>query len=74
MNKENQQVVSRAVGLAGDILMETLPPSPRHPAGRNGYAHVWLGIKHRFGDYKLLPDGRLQEVLDYVLWVVQNPS
>ncbi len=74
MNEDNWKVVCTAVGLGGDILTETLPYSPRHPRGRNGYAHIWLCLKHKFGETKSLPDSELHTVLAYIEWLVQNPQ
>jgi len=74
MNNENWKKVVASVGIGGDILTQTLPYSPRHPKGRNGYAHIWLCLKHRFGDAKLLPDSELPTVLEYIEWLVLNPK
>ena len=73
MNETNWNMVVQAVGIGGDILTQTLPYSPRHPNGRNGYAHLWLCLKHKFGETKLLPDSQVNEVLEYIEWLVKNP-
>ena len=52
-----------------------LPRSHRHPGGRNPYAHVAICVKHKFGhSYKDLPDDMVDEILEYVDWLVENPS
>tara|TARA_R110000751_G_scaffold153881_3_gene258957 strand:- start:3664 stop:3888 length:225 start_codon:yes stop_codon:yes gene_type:complete len=73
MNEDNWKLIAKAVGLGGDILSHTLPYSPRHPNGRNGYAHIWVCLRHRFGDTKSLPDSELTNVLEYIEWIVHNP-
>jgi hypothetical protein len=73
MNKENQQLVAQAVGIGGDILQPLLPPSPRHPSGRNAYAHIWLCIKNKFGAYRELPDESVSELIAYIEYLVTNP-
>ncbi len=74
MNEENWNLIVQTVGWGGDILTQTLPYSPRHPHGRNGYAHLWLCIRNRFGDAKTLPDSQVHDIIQYIEWVVQNPQ
>ena len=73
MNKENQNLISKSVGSGGDILQPLLPPSPRHPKGRNAYAHIWLCIKNKFGTYRELPDEKVSEIIAYIEYLVANP-
>ena len=51
----------------GDRLDKILPPDPRHPCGRNPYAHVAGCVKERFGcSYGDVPDERVGELRDYL--------
>jgi len=51
----------------GDRLMEVLKPDPRHPHGRNPYAHVAGCVRDRFGcSYGDLPDEKADEVRIYL--------
>ncbi len=74
MDYEAQCVLVQHIGEAGDILQPLLPSSPRHPQGRNAYAHLWMCIRNRYGDYKLLENEMLPELMQYVNWLVANPS
>jgi len=73
MNDENHAILAKAVGIAGDILQPKLPPSSRHPEGRNAYAHIWVCIRNRFGNTRQIPDEMLNEVFAYIEYLVQNP-
>lgn len=74
MDYEAQCVLVQHIGLAGDILQPLLPSSKRHPNGRNAYADIWVCISNRYGDYKLLNNELLPELIEYVNWLVANPS
>jgi len=51
----------------GDRLKEVLEPDPRHPHGRNPYAHVAGCVRDRFGcTYGDLPDERVGELRNYL--------
>ena len=57
-----------SVFAAGDALNGRLPPSPRHPKGRNSYAHVAKCIKSHYGcSYKELDDSYYDDVMNYIL-------
>ena len=44
-----------------------LTPDPRHPKGRNPYAHICSSIKEDFGcSYKDIPDEYLKEVYEFI--------
>jgi len=73
MNNENHAIIAREVGIGGDILQPLLPSSHRHPEGRNAFAHIWVCLRAKFGDTRLVPDQYLQEVLDYIQYLVANP-
>lgn len=52
---------------AGDRIKPVLKEDPRHPRGRNPYAHVAGCVRDRFGcSYGELPDERVQEVIVYL--------
>ncbi len=51
-----------------------LPPSPKHPKGRNPYAHIATVIKSLYGcSYKELPDRELSNVLSIIEYSEVNP-
>ena len=52
---------------AGDRLKPVLKDDPRHPKGRNPYAHVAGCVRDRFGcSYGELPDEKAPEVIFYL--------
>jgi len=56
----------------GDYLKGKLPPSARHPKGRNSHAHVFQMIKKKFGkSYKEVKD--IDQLLIYLEWIKENP-
>ncbi len=74
MNEINSKKVWSAIRVAGDALQGLLPDSPRHPKGRNPYAHVALCIKSKYKcSYKEIPDSKLNEVMDFIDYLVENP-
>ena len=75
MNKENSAKLWKLIQEAGDYLKGKLPTHPNHPKGRNSYAHVALCIKSKFKkSYKDIDDEKLQEVIDYIEDLKNNPS
>ena len=75
LNRENSRIIWTYIQDAGDKLFGKLPPSRYHPKGRNPYAHVAICVKERFGQsYKEIPDERIQEVMDFIDHLVENPS
>jgi hypothetical protein len=75
MNEENSKLVWNFIKEAGDKLVGKLPHSRNHPKGRNPYAHVAICVKSRFGQsYKEIPDENLEQVLEYINFLVENPS
>ena len=75
MNDENAKAIWAYIQKAGDELVGKLPPSRNHPGGRNPYAHVAICVKNKFlQSYKEIPDEKFQEVLDYIDFLVKNPS
>ena len=75
MKKENASKLWKMIQEAGDYLQEQLPDHPNHPKGRNAYAHVALCIKEKFNmSYKDIDDSKLNEVIDYIEYIKNNPS
>ena len=75
LNRENSRIIWTYIQDAGNRLFGKLPPSRYHPKGRNPYAHVAICVKERFGQsYKEIPDERIQEVMDFIDHLVENPS
>ena len=75
MKKENASKLWKIIQEAGDYLVGQLPDHPNHPKGRNPYAHVAICVKSKFSQsYKEIPNDKYQEVLDYIDFLVENPS
>ena len=75
MNKENASKLWKVIQEAGDYLAGQLPNHPNHPKGRNSYAHVALCVKERFNSsYKDIPDGKYNDVIEYIEFLKKNPS
>ena len=75
MNEEKARQLWKVIQEAGDYLKGQLPDHPNHPKGRNPYAHVSLEVKSKFKkSYKDIEDERLQEVIDYIEYLKNNPS
>jgi len=75
MHEQLAKILWEEIRTAGDRLQGNLPPSPRHPKGRNPYAHIAICIKSRFGaSYKDIPDEKYDEVLSFIEYLVNNPQ
>ena len=75
MNKKNAINLWKIIQQAGDYLQNKLPEHPNHPKGRNPYAHVALEIKNKFKQtYKKIPDYKINEVIEYIKYLKNNPS
>ena len=75
MNEINSKYLWKCIQEAGDFLSEQLPSHLNHPKGRNPYAHVALCIKNKFNmTYKDIEDDLLNEVLDYIEFLKNNPQ
>ena len=75
MNKENASKIWRLIQQTGDELLGKLSDHPNHPKGRNSYAHVALEVKTHFKmTYKDIPDDKLNDVVDYLEFLKQNPN
>jgi len=56
-------------------LQGKLPDHPNHPKGRNPYAHVALCVKNKFKlSYKDIPDSLLDDVVQYIEHLKDNPK
>jgi hypothetical protein len=74
MSPEIAKIIQETVRQAGDELKGKLPPSPRHPKGRNSYAHLYERIKSRMGrSYKDCEDYEAPQILDLIEYYVKNP-
>ena len=75
MNRDNAKRVWTYIQEAGDKLNGKLPPSTKHPQGRNPYAHVAICVKEHFkNSYKDIPDEKFNEVVEYIEFLKQNPN
>ena len=75
MNDENKKKLWLIIQEAGDYLLDQLPNHPKHPKGRNPYAHVALCIKEKFkNSYRDIPDEKFNEVLKYINHLKENPG
>ena len=75
MNKENASKLWKIIQEAGDYLEGQLPNQPNHPSGRNPYAHVSICVKQKFkSSYKDIDDSKLEEVINYIEFLKNNPS
>ena len=75
MNTENASRLWKIIQETGDYLEGRLPDHPNHPKGRNSYAHVAICVRSKFKkSYKDIEDERLQEVIDYIEYLKNNPS
>lgn len=74
MNEENKRLILERIREAGKNLEGKLPPSGKHPKGRNPYAHIPKVIKHLCGEsYTQLPDEALDLVLEIIDHCENNP-
>ena len=74
MSPKNKKKLWQEILQAGEALNGKLPHSPNHPKGRNPYAHVASCIKSKFGlSYKELHDNQYKEVMNYILFLKENP-
>ncbi len=75
MSPELQKIILETARLAGDELKGKLPPHPRHPKGRNSYAHIFERIKTKMGKgYKDCDDSEAEKILNIIEYCVKNPS
>ncbi len=75
MNEDNRKYIWSKIQKTGDLLQPLLKPSSYHPNGRNAYAHIAICIKEKFGQsYKDIPDRKLEEVIEYIIFLSKNPD
>ena len=75
MNKKNSSTIWKLIQETGDFLKGKLLPHPKHPKGRNPYAHVAICVKNKFNStYKDIPDEKFDEVINYIKFLKENPS
>ena len=75
MNKENASKLWKMIQEAGDYLEGQLPDHPNHPKGRNPYAHVAISVKNKINmSYKEIEDEKFNEVVEYIIFLKNNPS
>jgi hypothetical protein len=74
VNEENKRKVLERIREAAKTLDGKLPPSHKHPKGRNPYAHIPKVIKHLCGEsYTELSDDDLPIVLEIIKHCEENP-
>ena len=75
MNKENASKLWKMIQGAGDYLGGQLPDHPNHPKWRNPYAHVAICVTEHFkNSYKDIHDEEIDEVIEYIEFLTQNPN
>ena len=75
LNENNRKYIWSKIQKTGDLLQPLLKPSQYHPKGRNAYAHIAICIKEHFGEsYKDIPDDKLEEVEEYIKFLLSNPD
>lgn len=74
MNESNTKKVWLYILSSGEKLVGKLPESPRHPQGRNPYAHLALCLRNKYGQsYKDIPDEHIDDVYAYLDYLVSHP-
>lgn len=74
MSPEICKLIQETVVIAADELKGKLPPSTRHPKGRNSYAHLYERIKSKMGrSYKDCEDWEATRILGLIEYYVKNP-
>lgn len=75
MSPEKQKIIRERIQEAAKNLEGKLPDHPRHPTGRNPYAHIPKVIKDSSGgvSYKELPDEAFETVMLLIKFCEENP-
>jgi len=74
VNDERKRNLRQKIQEVGLRLEGRLPPSIRHPAGRNPYAHVAKVIKGIIGmSYTEAPDELYDDIVDIIDHCERNP-
>jgi hypothetical protein len=72
MNKQNKEIVKACIDEVAKTLQ--LPPSVKHPKGRNPHAHIARVIKDTCGSsYTELSDESLPIVLEIIQYCRNHP-
>ena len=75
LSTQHKALIKELVDVAANDLRGKLPPSARHPLGRNPYAHIYLCIKSKMGkSYKDCDDSDAEEIADIIDFLRKNPS
>jgi len=75
MTPKNQEIIRQKILEAAESLVGRLPDHPRHPKGRNPYAHIPKVIKDAAGgvSYKDLPDEAFDYIMELIQYCEDNP-
>ncbi len=75
MREENSKKIWKIIQEAGDYLVGRLPNHPKHPKGRNPYAHIALSVKSKFGkSYKEIDDDKFKDIVKYIDFLKKYPN
>ena len=75
MNEDNRLMVWNRMREAADDLRDKLPPSKRHPQGRNPNAHIAKCIKNKWRkSYKDIPNEEVDDVMAYIDYLITHPK
>ena len=74
MEDERRKQLLEKIREAGKSLEGRLPPSPRHPQGRNPYAHIAAVIRSVIGmSYTDAPDELYDDIVQIIEHCESNP-
>ena len=75
MSPDNQGKIRERILEAAKALKGKLPDHPKHPQGRNAYAHIPKVIKDAAGgvSYKDLPDEAFDYIMELIQYCEDNP-
>lgn len=74
MTPKNNKIILGAIREAASRMTGLLPDSPRHPKGRNAYAHIPEVISSTLGSaYKDLDDEYFEAVMIIIKHCEENP-
>ena len=67
MNDKEKKEIWNLIISRGDLLKDKLKEDPRHPAGRNSYAHICSLIISKFGcSYKEIKSNKVIEIKKFI--------
>ena len=74
MNDDNKRLIRERINDAAKNLKGKLPPSDKHPKGRNPFAHIPKVIKSLLGcSYKDAEDDALDVILEIIDHCEKHP-